>query len=476
MTDQSSQPNKEEPLGSQPSLPEHTGPADEDRTQSPIPVAEHSLAPPPPVSLKTIDEHPKDLVEQEKPVESPPQPAPAPQAPVGRLMSLDALRGFDMFWIIGGAYLLRAFEAIATQGGDSPSQFQRIIDFLIHHMHHADWEIAGLLTGLELNLRGVELWQKGMVFYDLIFPLFVFIVGTSLVYSLTRNVAEKGRANAVRRVLKRSVVLYALGIIFSGGFATEWPDIRLMGVLNRIALCYLCAGLLFLFLKARGLILVCIGLLVSYWALMSFVALPEIGAGSMEKGANLANYIDEHYLSGMKWDDTWDPEGLLSTLPAVATCLLGVFSGLLLINQSYSNSRKVFYLLFGGAAALVLGWIWGVEFPVIKKIWTSSYVLVTGGWSAILLGLFYLVIDVWHWRWWCQPFVWIGLNPITVYMANNIIGFHSLANRFAGGDIRNFLNDRVYQGLGEVLVNLVALSFAVLLCWLLHRKKIFIRV
>jgi predicted acyltransferase len=408
--------------------------------------------------------------------------APSSQAPSStppaaeRLVSLDALRGFDMFWIIGADALFQALSRIS----DRPAA-----QALAKQLDHADW--------------------IGFRFYDLIFPLFVFIVGVSLVFSLTNLVVMHGKSAAIGRILRRSVMLYALAILFYGGFSHAWPDMRLMGVLNRIALCYLAAGLIFCFVRWKEIVVITIGLLVGYWALMMFVPFPDVRPtpggtlticketgftnvaqlnleshvmlrGTMIKGVNLANYVDQKYLPGMKWDGTWDPEGLLSTLPAVANCLLGVLAGFLLRSGTLSNLRKGLGLLAGGFVCLALGYAWGLEFPIIKKIWTSSYVLVAGGCSAMLLALFYLVIDVLKIRFWCRPFVWIGMNPITVYLVNEVVDFQKLALRFTGGDVSAWLDTRWGTGFGPLVVATTGLSLAVLLCWFLHRKKLFLRV
>jgi len=250
---------------------------------------------------------------------------------------------------------------------------------------------------------------------------------------------------------------------------------------------------------------ICASLLIGYWALLTFVPFPDVRpvpgspltianetgftnvtqlnlastnviSGVFIKGVNLANYLDQKYLPGKKRDGTWDPEGFLSTLPAVATCLLGVFAGLLLKSHRIEQRWKVHCLLFAGLAGVVLGHLWGFQFPIIKKIWTSSYVLVAGGYSALLLGFFYLVVDVWKCQKWCQPFVWIGMNSITVYMANNIINFDRFGLRFAGGDVKRFFDTIVTTGFGDFVVALVGLGLGILLCHFLHRKKIFLRL
>jgi predicted acyltransferase len=191
------------------------------------------------------------------------------------------------------------------------------------------------------------------------------------------------------------------------------------------------------------------------------------------KGENWACYIDKMYLPGKRiyGDGTWDPEGILSTLPAVASCLLGVLAGLVISNPSVSNQRKLLYLIGGGILGVLLGFLWGCQFPVIKKIWTSSYVLVAGGYSGILLGLFYLVVDIWKLRLWARPFVWIGSNALTVYLAVNIWDVEKVARRFAGGDVQDALGRY-----GDLALTAVTLGLVLALARFLYRKRIFIRV
>jgi len=409
---------------------------------------------------------------------SKPDPSEVPQSPASpkRLMSVDALRGFDMFWIIGAGSFMDGLNKTSCTG---------ITKFLAEQLDHADWE--------------------GFRFYDLIFPLFVFIVGVSLVFSLGRTIEQFGRGEAVKRVFRRSALLFVIAIIYSGGLTEHWPDIRLLGVLNRIALCYLFAGLIFCFIRLRGMIALCAGLLIGYWALMSFVPVRAIHlekqallqlaeqtgstnpvalftetkttvTGAFDKGMNLANHLDFQYLPGKKWDTYWDPEGLLSTLPAIATCLLGVLAGLLLNNKLVPEQRKVIFFMGAGVASVLAGFLWGLHFPVIKKIWTSSYVLVAGGYSLLLLGAFHQVVEIWKYQKWCQPFVWIGMNSITIYLANNIIGFRRLASRFVGGDVKSFLDAHITSGLGDLVISMVGLALALWLVHFLYRHKLFLRL
>jgi predicted acyltransferase len=282
---------------------------------------------------------------------------------------------------------------------------------------------------------------------------------------------------------------------------------RLLGVLQRIALAYTGAGLLFCFLKPRSLAAVASAILLGYWALLAWVpirdiqldktalatrlgkakpTLPEVQAafdattarvtGKYDPGYNLTNHLDFQYLPGRKYDTYYDPEGYLSTLPAVVTCLLGVFAGLLLRRPDLEPIAKLRTLLIAGAVAVVLGWLWHLQFPVIKKIWTSSYVLVAGGYSALLLGAFYYLVDIRLWRGWCVPFIWIGMNPITLYIANNVIGFRRLAQRFAGGDIKTWMDSHLGAGAGQGLLAIVGLALMFVLARFLYRRQIFLRV
>ena len=208
-----------------------------------------------------------------------------------------------------------------------------------------------------------------------------------------------------------------------------------------------------------------------------FYATTNRATGRFAKGFNLSNHFDFQYLPGRKYDMFWDPEGILSTLPAVVTCLLGAFAGLLLRNPAATDMRKVTLLLSLGVASVALGWLWSLQFPVIKKIWTSSYVLVAGGYSAILLGLFYLIVDVWKRRSWCQPFVWIGMNSITIYLTKNILGdFRGLARRLAGGNIKVFFDDHVTNGFGDMMISIAGLLLAFWFVHFLYQRKIFLRL
>jgi predicted acyltransferase len=389
-------------------------------------------------------------------VREPPAPEairtlPAPAS--GRVTSVDALRGFAIFWILGGDGLAWSLQTMTVDKGGVVATVGAA---LARQFTHVPWE--------------------GFRFYDFIFPLFVFTTGVAIVLSLPRLVEHEGKAAAHKRVIRRFILLFLLGILYYGGVSKEWPDIRLLGVLQRIALCYLFASLLFLNLRPRDVVVAFATLLVGYWALMTFVPVPGTGAGSFARDANLANWIDLHYLPGMKWDGTWDPEGLLSTLPAIGTCLMGVFAGMLLTNPRIQDRQKSLWLIGAGIASLLAGYLWGLQFPVIKSIWTSSFVHVAGGYSLLLLRAMHQLIDVWRVKAWATIFIWIGANAITLYFLNSVTSFEQFATRFVGGDVGAFLDSVVTPGTGYLAAYAGGLVVAVALAGFLYRRKIFLRV
>lgn len=395
-----------------------------------------------------------------------------------RIVSVDALRGFDMLWITGAAALVRALDKMNL------NDFTKA---LATQLTHCQWE--------------------GFRFYDLIFPLFLFLIGVSLVFSLDHAIASDDKLAAIKRIFRRSLLLYLLGVFHSGGLTEPWPMVQLAGVLHRIAACYFFAAIIYVCFSTGPKVMAAIAvlLLVGYWALLTFVPFPDIKltkenvteiaeqigtdspaairdavtgriSGVYEEGRNLTNFTDFLYLPGKKTQVYYINEGLLSTIPAIAICLFGVFAGRLLKNTSVEPKRKVLLLCAGGIALILVGLLWSIQFPLIKRIWSSSFCLVASGCSALLLALFYLIIDVWRYQKWCQPFIWIGMNSITIYLAVNIIDFKKLAERFVGGDIKAFFDANVAAGFGQLVAAILSLIFAVLLCRFLYVKKIFLRV
>ena len=393
-----------------------------------------------------------------------------------RILSVDALRGFDMFWIIGGEQVAEALEKI---GGGA------VLAAFTGQLKHVEW--------------------TGFRFYDGIFPLFLFLVGVSIVLSMDRMIATAGRKGAVLRIVKRSLLLFVVGVFYYGGVSRAWPDVQVSGVLPRIALCYLFAATLYVLLPRKGIVIAAALCLVGYWVAMTFVPFPDVNlahgttgkkgsqadakppsellagvsktiSSSFEEGRNLAHYVDYRWLPGKKRNLYYTNEGLLSTIPAVATTLFGIMAGWLLVSTKFTPKQKVAWLLGAGAVGIALGCLWGLQFPVVKRIWTSSFCLVSGGFSAMMLGAFYLIVDVWRWQKWCVPFLWIGANALAAYLAVNLVDFPAIAARFVGGDVQAFLDAHLAKGIGGLVIAIVGLALPVLLVLSLYQKKIFIRL
>lgn len=375
---------------------------------------------------------------------------PTASRPSKRLTSLDALRGFDMFWIIGARDIANGLENLGFPGAG----------VLASQLAHSGW--------------------NGFTFYDFIFPLFIFIVGVSSVLAIDKRL-ERGESRRVifRKVVTRSVLLFLLGIFYNGG-VSESPlveSVRVTGVLQRIALVYFFAATLVLTTSVRTQAASAVGLLVGYWLAMRFVPVPGYGAGVWTPWGNLERYVDMHLLPGRLYWDTWDPEGILSTFPAIATGLMGVLTGHWLRarvtpgDKVLTENRRTAYLLFAGACVAVAGLLAGLFFPINKNLWTSSFALLTGGLSASLLAVFYWVIDVRGYRRWAFPFVVIGLNSIFIYLAVEVIPFDEIAARLVGGDVSALF------GRGQMLFEaLVQLVVEWLVLYWMYRRRIFIRL
>jgi predicted acyltransferase len=364
--------------------------------------------------------------------------------PAGRLESIDALRGFDMFWIISGDALVKAWARWA--GWPPPAVVER-------QLEHAPWD--------------------GFRFYDLIFPLFLFLVGVVIPFSHAR-LRERGasRAAIYWRVLRRTALLFALGLLCNGVLQLDWGNLRVAGVLQRIAVCYCCAALIALHTGPRGQALLVAALLLGYWALLALVPAPGGTPGDYSAEGNLAGYLDRHYLPGKiltKYYGFGDNEGLLSTIPAVATALLGALAAAWLRSGRPAAARLLGLALAGGGC-LLAGAAWGAVFPVIKNLWTSSFVLVAAGWSLLLLAGFHGVIDVLGFRRWAFFFTVIGANAITIYVVPRFLDFPKVARFFLGGLIRHS------GSFAPVVLAAGILTAEWLFLLYLYRRRLFLRV
>lgn len=373
------------------------------------------------------------------------EPIVTPPPPSQRLMSIDALRGFDMFWIIGGDALILSLLALIDRPWSQTLALQ---------WKHVEWE--------------------GFRFYDLIFPLFLFLVGCVLPFSLEKYRAQPLKAYS--RIAQRTALLLWFGLIANGLLKLDFENLRLAGVLQRIGICYGITALLFLHMNVRGLTTLLVSILLGYWAILALVPVPGGVAGDFTIEGNLGGYLDRNYLPGKIYKAYYgfgDNEGLLSTLGALGTTLLGVLSGSWLKSSAQPWS-KVSGLLMAGSACLLLGLAWSTALPLIKNLWTSSFVLVSGGCSLFLLAWFYAVIDVMDYRRWAFFWVVIGMNAITIYMAQRFIKFDFMANFFLGGIAG--ASDVGVPGLGKVWLTAGTLAAEWLFLWYLYKQRLFLRV
>ncbi len=359
----------------------------------------------------------------------------------GRVLSIDALRGFDMFWIIGGGAIFESLVEIWKHP---------ITETISVQLSHVTWE--------------------GFHFEDLIFPLFVFVMGAVLPFSVCRRV-ERGD-NPVRvhlHIVRRTALLLLLGFICNGLLEFNWSEMRWPGVLQRIALCYFFAAIIVIHLRWRAQAVLVGVVLLLYWAVTMLVPVPGYGAGNLTMEGCLSSWVDQHVIPGVLYYKYGDNEGLISTFPAVCTALLGALAGQWL-RSDRTGSRKTVGLAVAGVLCVILGYAWGYVFPIIKILWTSSYVLFAGGWSLLLLALFYWLIDVKGYHKWAFFFVVIGMNAITIYFLQRFVDFHGIAEFFLGGIAGHI------GMLSPLVLPVGAFAARWLFLWFLYRHKAFFRV
>jgi predicted acyltransferase len=257
---------------------------------------------------------------------------------------------------------------------------------------------------------------------DLIFPFFLFIVGVSIHFAYQPKLQEGLSKKNVTKIIRRSLIIFLLGMMLALVPKFNFETVRIPGVLQRISVVFLICS--FIYFKTNWLsqIRLAILLLVGYFVLMTVVPVPDFGEPNLEPGTNLAAWLDRLLLDGHLWaqSKTWDPEGILSTMPAIATGLLGILSGQLLTKVEVP-AEKVTWLFFIGAMLIVIGLIWDMVFPINKALWTSSYVLYAGGIAMQFLAACYWLIDVQGIKKWSTPFIYYGTNAIFVFVASGLL-------------------------------------------------------
>lgn len=315
---------------------------------------------------------------------------------------------------------------------------------------------------------------------DLVFPFFLFIVGTSIVFSYQNKSIDAG---VYKKITVRSLKLIGLGL-FLGAFTISFPfikdfaDIRFPGVLQRIGVVFFFAAILFINVKWKTLLGITIALLVGYWLLMTLVPVNGIASTLDRAPNNFANWLDVQVFGTHNYKADYDPEGLLSTLPSIASALLGVFTGLILT----SKQTKKATILFGlGGSLLIIGHLWDLFFPINKALWTSSFVLVTAGWANLILALIYYLTDVKKLEF-GSIFKYIGANAIIVYFLSSFIA--KIMGQIKVGDtsLHGWLFQKVYvhsfmsMELSSLLYALSVVTFYCFLAYFLYKKRIFIKV
>ncbi|WP_443018866.1 MULTISPECIES: transmembrane glucosamine N-acetyltransferase NagX [unclassified Shewanella] len=367
-----------------------------------------------------------------------------------RLKSLDALRGFDMFWILGGEAIFAGLVLLTGWSG---------FKWLDAQMHHSPWH--------------------GFTFYDLIFPLFIFLSGVALGLSPKRldKLPMRERMPLYQHGIKRLALLLLLGMVYNHGWGTGFPmalgDIRYASVLGRIAFAWFFCALLVWHTSLRTQVILTIAILVGYSLLQLFPFLTLDNSGAFTATGSINAAIDSLLLPGVIYQDAAvDPEGILSTIPAVVNGLFGVFVGHFIVKSHVKGEGfKVAVMTTLGLALLGIGWLISPIIPVNKTLWTSSFVLVTSGWSLLLLALFYGVIDVMRLSRWAFPFIVIGCNAIVIYLATSIVNWQYTADSLFGGVIKWFPVS------AQSLIAVIALLLVqwLVLYWM-YKRSIFIKV
>jgi predicted acyltransferase len=342
--------------------------------------------------------------------------------------------------------------------------------------------------GNENTYRWLEhsAWN-GCTLADLVFPFFVFIIGVSLVFSLSRSLAQGASRNQLAiKVLKRTIIIFGIGVLLNAiPDHFNYSTLRVFGVLQRIAICYFFAALVFLTTSARSQGLLIVSLLVGYWLLLTMFPVPGYGTNNLSQEGNLAAYLDRMIFSSAHlYGKIFDPEGVLSTLPAIATTLLGNLTGMWLLTNG-NHQKKLTGIMIAAPLALIAGWIWGLWFPINKALWTSSYVLVTGGLALLLLAVCVWLIEIKQWKNWARPFEIFGMNAIAAYILHIALlriqaKIHLPRVDGSPGNLRIFIAEHLFGWTSaqnaSLLYALSYVMFLLIIFAVLYRNKIFIKI
>jgi len=373
-----------------------------------------------------------------------PNPSDEQSTKPTRLKSLDALRGFDMLWIIGLDLFIRAVAGIT----ESP-----LLDWWAEQTQHAQWD--------------------GLRAYDLIFPVFVFISGVAIPYAMRAKLERgTGKLKLTLHTLKRVALLIFLGLVYNGFLQLNWETLRYASVLGTIGIAYGIAALVFLFTRSFiTRIAWAIALLVGVALLQLLYPVPDHGSAVLTQEGIFNAWFDRTYLPGHLYGTTFDPEGWLCAISAGFLALTGCLAGELLYHRKTPRLLSVGQFIAIGTALILLGWLcWRLGYPPIKSAWTSSFNLLAGGIALLLLALFHLLTDFGKTPNWSLPFQIIGMNPLTIYLLYRIVPFGKISQFFFGGIAR-------HRGEWEqptLILGMLAIQW--LLLYLCYRKRIFLRI
>jgi predicted acyltransferase len=360
-----------------------------------------------------------------------------------RLLSLDALRGFDMFWIIGGDAFFRSLAEVTNWGWARAWATQ---------LEHVEW--------------------AGFHFYDLIFPLFMFISGVAIPFSLLAKAETAADKRPIYlKLVKRALLLVVLGFVYNHLTDLQFTTQRYASVLGQIGLAYLFAALIMLNVRSlKGRLAALGGILLGYAAVQLLIPVPGIGAGVLTPEGTINGWVDRLLLPGRLYDRLFDPEGILCILSAASVTLMGGLAGLVLRSGKIAPYRKTLILALGGMGLTTTGFVLGQWYPIIKKAWTATFDVYAAGLSLVLLALFYLVIDVWKLQKWSFFFRVIGMNSITIYLGTRMVDF-SYTSKFWFGGLARLAGDAgvLVLGAGVIAVEWLVLYF-------LYKKDVFLRV
>ncbi|MBN2807020.1 MAG: DUF5009 domain-containing protein [Prolixibacteraceae bacterium] len=358
-----------------------------------------------------------------------------------RMISLDALRGFT----IAGMILVNV-----------PGSWEHIYPPLRHAAFN------------------------GLTLADLVFPFFLFIVGASIVLALGKRM-EKGDSKRAMlgKILYRTLVIFLLGVLLNWLSADFSFPLRIAGVLQRIALCYLMASLLFLYAKRWVMVGLAVFIVLGYWMLNVFVPVPGEGVAILSPEVNWAAWIDGQLLPGNRYFGHWDPEGILSTFPALVNTLLGIFT-MQLLQKNALHLHQIKILLLVGINLIVFGWLISFTFPVNKNVWSSSFVLLTSGMAALLWALLVYVVDMKEHSKWVKPGIIFGSNAITAYVLHYLFHYPLGRIKVGGTSFHQLFMDALGSFLSPNLTSLCWAIFYTFLCflpiWWMYRKKVFVKI